>query len=74
MDCVICRRGEREPGLVTQSFHKGNTVILVKDIPAEVCDTCGEPYFSSDVVRIIEKLMEDAVRKGVEVEVVRYAA
>lgn len=74
MDCVFCKRGDRKPGKVMHSFQQGETIVVIKDIPADVCDFCGEAYFSSEVIEIIERLIDDAVRKGVEVEVLRYAA
>jgi YgiT-type zinc finger domain-containing protein len=74
MDCVICRRGNRTPGKVTHTFHRGETIMVIRDIPADVCDVCGEPYLSSEVAKVIEKLVNDAVSKGAEVEILRYAA
>jgi YgiT-type zinc finger domain-containing protein len=74
MDCVICKTGSTKSGRVSHSFQRGSTVVVIKEIPADVCDTCGEPYFSSDVTKTIERLLEEASRKGVEVEILRYAA
>ena len=73
-DCVICRRGDRQPGKVTHTFHRGETLVVIRDIPADVCDVCGEAYFSSEVAKVIEGLVNDAVRKGTEVQILRYAA
>jgi YgiT-type zinc finger domain-containing protein len=74
VDCVICRRGSRQPGKVTHTIQRGHTIVVVRDVPADVCDVCGEAYFSSEVIGVIERLVEDAVRKGAEVEILRYAA
>ncbi len=74
MICLMCKTGETKPGMVTHSFQKGATIVIVKDIPAQVCGQCGEPYFDGDVAKVIENLVNDAVRKGAEVEILRYAA
>jgi YgiT-type zinc finger domain-containing protein len=74
MDCVFCKRGSRRPGKVNHTFYRGDSIIVVKDIPAEVCDFCGEAYLSDAVTDVIERLIADAVRKGAEVEILRYAA
>ena len=74
MICLMCKTGETKPGMVTESFRKAATIVIVKDIPAQVCGQCGEPYFDGDVAEAIEKLIDDAVRKGAEVEILRYAA
>jgi YgiT-type zinc finger domain-containing protein len=73
MICLACQ-GETEPGTVTHSFQKGTTTVIVKDVPAEVCRQCGESYLSSEVAQVLEDLVNDAVRKGAEVEILHYAA
>jgi YgiT-type zinc finger domain-containing protein len=74
MDCIICKHGETKPGKVIQTFHRGGTVVVVKDIPADVCGACGEPYISAVVTRVIQRWVDDAVGKGIELEILRYAA
>ena len=74
MKCVICRRGDTEPGKATMSFQSGDTTVIVKEVPADICRTCGEPYLSAEVAQAMEALVDDAVRKGAEVEILRYAA
>ena len=73
-NCTMCKSGETKPGKATESFTRGETIVIVKDIPAQVCSQCGEPYFDGDVAKVIEQLVNDAVRKGAEVEILRYAA
>jgi len=43
-------------------------------VPADVCTNCGEYYLSEVITEKVLKLTEDAVRKGAEVEIVRFAA
>jgi YgiT-type zinc finger domain-containing protein len=74
MKCVICRRGDTEPGRTTMSFQSGESTVIVKNVPADICRICGEPYMSTEVALVIENLVNDAVRKGAEVEILRYAA
>ncbi|MCK4269110.1 MAG: type II toxin-antitoxin system MqsA family antitoxin, partial [Methanogenium sp.] len=38
-------------------------VIIIKEIPAYVCNQCGEAYFTPDISRKIDKIMED-IHKG----------
>ena len=42
MQCVIYRHGTPQPGTVTVTLEWGATVIVIKDVPAEVCSQCGE--------------------------------
>ncbi|MCP6762056.1 MAG: type II toxin-antitoxin system MqsA family antitoxin [Fischerella sp. CENA71] len=60
--------------MVTVTLERDNTIIILKGVPAEVCDNCGEYYLNSSVTEQILKRAEDAVNKGAEVEILRYAA
>jgi len=74
MKCPICRHGETRPGTVTVTLQRGEATIVIKSVPADVCDNCAEYYLSEEVTRRVLELGEEAVRKGVEVEILRYAA
>jgi len=47
---------------------------LVKDVPADICDTCGEPYFDEQVTQRLLDLAREAAAAGVVVDVRRYVA
>jgi YgiT-type zinc finger domain-containing protein len=72
--CVMCRTGSLKPGVTTVTLHRGNTVLVVKNVPADVCNQCGEPYLDENVADRISRLADDAVKRGAEVEILRYAA
>jgi YgiT-type zinc finger domain-containing protein len=74
MKCVICKQGETANGLTTVTLERGRTTVVIKDVPAEICENCGEYYLSEEVTDRVQKLAEQAVRQGVEIEVLRYAA
>jgi len=72
--CVICKQGQTRPGTATVTLERGETTVVIKHVPADVCDNCGEFYLSEDATGRAMALAERAVRDGAEVEVVRYAA
>jgi len=72
--CLICNTGETNPGTTTVTLERDNTVVVIKDVPAQVCDNCGEDYLSEDVSTGIYAIAEEAVKRKVEVEVLHYAA
>ena len=74
MTCVICKHGETRPGRVTVSLQRGETTVIVKDVPADVCENCGEYYLSEVVAKRVLEHGERAVASGAEVEVLRFAA
>lgn len=74
MNCVICKTGHTTTGKVTITLQRGESVVVIKDVPAQVCDDCGEYYLDEVVTGRIYALAEDAVTRHAEVEVLRYAA
>jgi len=71
--CVICKTGDTRPGTATVTLQRGETTVLIKDGPAEVCGNCGEYYLDDEVARKIYGQAGDAVNRHAEVEILRYA-
>jgi YgiT-type zinc finger domain-containing protein len=74
MNCVICKTGDTRPGTVTVTLQRGETTVLIKDVPADVYRDCGEYYLDGEVTRKVYAQAEDAVKRHAEVEILRYAA
>ena len=72
--CPLCKNGSLTSGVATETFEQGSAVIVVRNIPADVCNNCGEEFISDAVSR---KLVEDVNKefdKGVQIEVLNFAA
>lgn len=74
MKCVICKTGETDLGVMTVTLERDGKTLVFKQVPAQVCNNCGEEYVSEEITSRLFKLAEDAVIAGVEVEVREYAA
>jgi len=74
MRCVMCKQGETQPGKASVTLQRGETTVIVKEVPADVCENCGEYYLSDAITERILAMAEEAVRKGAEVEILRFAA
>ncbi len=74
MNCAICRNGNTLNGYVTVTVQRGDTTVILKRVPADVCDNCGEYYLSSEVAARVLERAESAVKSGAEVEILRFAA
>jgi YgiT-type zinc finger domain-containing protein len=74
MNCVVCKHGETHPGQVTVTLQRGDTTVILKQVPAEVCENCGEYYLSDTVTGQVMNRAEAAVKSGAEVEILRFAA
>ena len=69
-----CKSGHLQPGTATVTLERNRTVVVFKDVPADVCQNCGEYYLSDAVTKRIYQQAEEAVQRNAEVEVLRYAA
>ncbi len=74
MKCVICKHGDTRPGHVTVTLQRGEATIIFKDVPADVCENCGEYYLSDEITGQLMQRAEEALKHGAEVEIVRFAA
>lgn len=74
MRCVICKHGETQTGTVTVTLHRGETVVVIKEVPADVCRQCGEYYLDEPTTERVMAMAEEAVKHHAEVEILRYAA
>jgi len=73
-NCLICRSGETKPGLANITLQRSGATVIVKDVPAEICDNCGESYLDGDATDKVLRIAKDAVARGAEVEIVKFAA
>jgi len=55
-------------------LERGECIVILKGVPGEICFLCGEYYLSESVTEEVLKRAENAIIRGAEVEIVRYAA
>ena len=53
--CYFCK-GKVVKQKVNVDFRWGENLVVIEDVPAEVCQQCGEKYFQADVYKDMEKL------------------
>jgi YgiT-type zinc finger domain-containing protein len=69
MKCVICKQGETQPGHTTVTLERDRTVLVFRNVPAEVCANCGEAYVSEETTAQLLEEAEEAVQARVQVGV-----
>jgi YgiT-type zinc finger domain-containing protein len=74
MKCVICKTGITKMGKTSTMFEREGSLIIIKDIPAEICDQCGEAYFDEETTRELMRIANEAFNNGAELEVIRMKA
>ena len=74
MKCIACKHGETAPGQITLSVDRQGAVVVIRDVPADVCTTCGEEYLTASVMKELETAVERAQGAGLDVAVRHYKA
>lgn len=59
MNCQIC--GEKTASIknVTKSFGRGNSLVVIEDIPVLSCTRCHESYITADTARAIDHIRKN---------------
>lgn len=74
MKCVICKHGETRLGKTTLTLTRDALTLVVKHVPAQVCDNCGEAFVDEATTARLLQAAEEAAEAGVQVEVREYVA
>jgi YgiT-type zinc finger domain-containing protein len=74
MRCVVCRAGETRPGTTTVTLERDGIALVVRGVPAEVCENCGESYVGERETAALLDIGEEAARAGVQIEVREFRA
>lgn len=69
MKCAICGHGELTPGSVTMVLERNDLTMVLKGVPALICENCGEEYLDEKAAAAALAKAETVVRDGVQVEV-----
>ena len=74
MKCAMCKDGSLEPGHVTVTLERGTAVLIFRNVPARVCEACGEEYVSAETHRALLRQAESELERGVVLEMLEFAA
>ena len=71
--CHLCG-GTLKVGRATIPFSSKGKTVVVKDVPAEICCECNEPYMIGMVVDRINQILDRFQKLEAEVSIVHYKA
>jgi YgiT-type zinc finger domain-containing protein len=71
---VVCKRGETREGQTTVTLERNGAALVVRKVPAQICENCGEAYVEAEVTRRLLAAAREALRAGVEVDIREFAA
>jgi YgiT-type zinc finger domain-containing protein len=74
MKCVLCKHGTTYTGTVNVTLERDNCIIVLKDVPADICENCGEYYLNQNTTAAVLDRAEKSIYRNAEVEILRFAA
>lgn len=71
MNCFMCK-GHMKSGTVNHIVDINGSIIIVKNVPANVCKQCGEAFFDHEIVKRLEAIVEQTRQSKAEITVINY--
>lgn len=72
MKCTICKHGDTIDGFTTITLEKNAATIVFQQVPALVCDNCGEKYVEGVVTSVLLAKSREILASGVKVDIREY--
>lgn len=69
--CPLCG-GHKKQGTTTFTADMGDTLVVVRNVPAILCSLCGNAWLSDEVAASIEIIAEEAKKNHRQMEVTQY--
>jgi YgiT-type zinc finger domain-containing protein len=67
-------KGTVNDGFSTFTADKGDCIIVIRNIPSQICSQCGEASYSNAVVQQLEKIIQRIKESAsTEVAIVNYS-
>ncbi len=61
MKCLVCKHNRFRKGTTMLPIERGNAILLITDIPARVCENCGETYLDEDIAQEVQDLANETL-------------
>ena len=71
--CMYCKCKTTIASLTTHVVNYKNCIIIIKNVPCEECEQCGEKYYSDEAAQQVESLVNMAKQLVQEIAVIDYS-
>ena len=71
MKCFMCK-GELENKFTNFMLDLGECIVIIKNVPLQVCTQCGEVSYSDEVAHNLEKIVNSTRRNSAEIAIFNY--
>ena len=56
MQCDVCGKEGARQRYVSRSYGKGESLLVIEDVPTIHCPNCGEGYMTARTLQVIERI------------------
>lgn len=61
MICLACKHDGFKRGTTILPIERGTSILLITDIPARVCENCGETYLDEETAQSVQDLANETL-------------
>ncbi|WP_337372573.1 type II toxin-antitoxin system MqsA family antitoxin [Megasphaera sp.] len=70
-NCTFCK-GDLQDALTTFTIDLDSCIVIIRNVPSQVCTQCGETYYSTEVMQQLYKIADSVRNSMTEIAVVNY--
>ena len=70
--CMLCKCDSVKKSTTTHVVNYKGAVIVIKNVPCEECEQCGEVFYSDETAQRLEEMVNNAKKLLQEVSVIDY--
>ncbi len=71
--CMFCKCDTVRESITTHVVNYKNCVIVVKNVPCEECEQCGEKFYSDEIAERLENIVNVAKKLMQEISVIDFS-
>ena len=69
--CTFCK-GTLRDGISTFTVDLGNCIVIIRNVPSQICTQCGETYYSTEVMQQLYYIAQSMQQSMTDIAVVNY--
>jgi YgiT-type zinc finger domain-containing protein len=62
MKCLVCKHNRFKKGTTILPVERDNAILLITDLPARVCENCGDTYLDEETAEGVQYLANGTLR------------
>ena len=71
--CMLCKCDTVSQSTTTHVVNYNGSVIIIKNVPCEQCEQCGEIFYTDEVAEHLEEMVHNAKKLMQEISVIDYS-